>query len=204
MTIYSNRVLGLTRDITSILHLKNISNTDFFNDIDYLKKNRKTDPLASINFQNKYIELFDGTFRDFGSITSFLGSMRLMTNPKHYSTISNQAIVNFNNDFRKKTVKPKAKKKVKAIRSLNVQNALTKFHNYYSDKLIKGSPVNFAYKYVVIYQFKQKRIGKLGFESGNQIVDNYPIIEPLIKHDLTVINKFFKVYYKSWFFWFLF
>lgn len=200
MTVYSNKVRNLTVDINGLLHLKGLTNTDFFNDIDYLKKNKKTDPLASINFQNKYIQLFDGTIREFGKtsgrpIVSFLASVRVMTNPKHYIGTNDPLIIKFNNEFRKKTVfiKPKAKK----VKPLNVQLALTKFHGYYSDRLIKGSPVNFLKKYVIIYRFKQNKIGKIGFESGNQIVDNYPIIQPLIKFDLTILNNFFKNYYGS-------
>jgi len=178
----ANRVKYLTIDINALINLKQISNQEFFQDVERIKKNSKDQNLI-LNFQTKYIQLFDGTLRDFAttnkigkpSIDSFLGSIRLMNNPNYFLKTKDPLIIRFNQDLRKnlglpekKVKKKKGKsksksksksKKIKKVstKKLNPLKAKTKFHKFYRQINYIQLPLGYEKKTEFIYEFKQRK-----------------------------------------------
>jgi len=148
MTDYSTSINKFTKNITSIITLKNITKQEFFNDINGLKS--KT--IGIKTFKIKYIELFDGTFSKYKATKttslkdSFLGSYRRNMNPKYYNQSKSKNVIAFNQELRFNTTeKPKIDKKIKK-----------KFPN--STKSISGTKLYESSK----TKYKEK-IGYLGF-----------------------------------------
>lgn len=124
---FSKDVNRVTKQITSIITLKNISKQEFFNDVNNLKSNQ----IGIKDFKNKYSDLFNGNIAKFKNKDSFLGSYKRNINPNYYKQSKSKDVINFNAEFRTRTIYiPKVEKKQISTKKVSKSEQIS----YKSDK----------------------------------------------------------------------
>lgn len=130
---YSSNINKFTQDITSIITLHNISKQEFFDDISLIKPKKAKYKW----FKVKYSELFDGTYAEYKSKESFLGSYRRNINPKYYNQSQSKNVVKFNQELRFETIyKVKIQEKIaKKFKTTKTTKTVVSTKDIYQEKI---------------------------------------------------------------------
>lgn len=114
---FEKSVNRFTYQVNAVISLKNVSKSQFFDDINKIK----TKQISEKDFIRKYNQLFDGTIAKFKDTNSFLGSYRRNINPKYFNQSKDKDVIQFSKDLRIQTFTAIPKRKTISKKTKSIQ-----------------------------------------------------------------------------------